>query len=118
MLIDDSGAEWSIYDVIPRADDRRVGPRRGDDGEVVASEERRDGPERRSAIGGVRPPRLTQGWLCFEKEGERRRLQPIPPDWSRMPDSEVLKLIEKAKLAPHRRTAADRAEENKRNQGP
>ena len=114
MLTDSSGAEWSVYDVIPRADDRRVGPRRGDDGELVEVE-RRDGPERRSAIGGVRPPRLTQGWLCFEKDGERRRLQPIPQGWHLLPDNEVVELIAKAKVAPHRRTAADRAEENQRN---
>jgi hypothetical protein len=53
---------------------------------------------------------LTKGWLCFEREGERRRLQPIPERWAALDDAGLEKLLEVANVAPVRkRTTADRS---------
>ena len=55
---------------IRRAEQRRAAERRG-------TSERRLTPGARAAI----LPGLEHGWLCFEGDGMRRRLVPIPPDW-------------------------------------
>jgi hypothetical protein len=80
-----------------------VDSRRRDD--PVAHQESADrrGEDRRVTVGGVRPVRLTQGWLCFESSAERRRLQPIPPDWHHLPDAELEELIKSARVAPQRK---------------
>jgi hypothetical protein len=49
--------------------------------------DRRDG-ERRLTVGDIaRISRLSEGWLCFERGSDRRRLSPIPGDWNRCPDA-------------------------------
>lgn len=98
QFTDSTGAEWTVYDVVPRADERRGVNRR--QGEPPAEVEERRGEDRRLTVGGMRPVRLTQGWLCFEKQGERRRLQPIPVNWHLLPDVDLGQLIEQARLAP------------------
>jgi hypothetical protein len=40
--------------------------------------ERRRGPFRRSISVASE---YSNGWLCFESEGEKRRLAPVPPGW-------------------------------------
>jgi hypothetical protein len=105
---DSTGTEWFVFDVTPRADERRSYDRRREEaqtGKVDEAEDRRVGSRRVSV--GQRPPRLTQGWLCFERDGERRRLQPIPDNWTSLPDSELEKLLEAAQVAPfHKRVDA------------
>jgi hypothetical protein len=97
---DESGVFWTVYDVNPRADDRRTGDRRKAD--APAPEEERRQEDRRVAVRSSRPVRLTKGWLCFEREGERRRLQPIPTDWHLMPEEELVKLLAVATAARRR----------------
>ena len=104
QFTDPSGAEWTAFDVVPRAEERRAENRR--EGVAVEEVEERRTDDRRVTVGGTRPVRLTQGWLCFEKEGERRRLQPIPQYWHLLPDTELAKLIETARLAPQIKKAA------------
>jgi hypothetical protein len=99
---DSTGTEWFAFDVTPRADDRRSYDRRRSEpetGKVVESQDRR-GNDRRVTVGGQHPPRLTQGWLCFEREGERRRLQPVPENWTSLSDSDLEKLLASARVAP------------------
>jgi len=43
-----------------------------------------------------------EGWLCFESVAERRRLAHFPADWDRLPDQELLKLLDKAAIVPQR----------------
>lgn len=31
-------------------------------------------------------PQLEAGWLCFESEGERKRLAPVPEAWESVDD--------------------------------
>lgn len=105
---DSSGVEWFVFDVMPRADERRNYDRRRDSTEQPPDDRRAE--DRRVTV-GQRPPRLTKGWLCFERDGERRRLQPIPDRWSSLDDVELEKLVASASIAPVRkRTHITRSE--------
>ena len=42
------------------------------------------------------PEQFGNGWLCFESDVAKRRLTPIPPEWSEMSDAELLGLQKKA----------------------
>jgi hypothetical protein len=101
QFLDAAGVEWTVYDVHPRADERRVQQRRESSGDVEGSADRR-GEDRRATVGAIRPPRLTRGWLCFETKGERRRLQPIPDRWHLLSDAELPSLLQQARVAPQR----------------
>jgi hypothetical protein len=82
-FLDSDGVEWHVWDVLPKAVERRVAERRLF-GEVVDFPDRRHA-ERRQLDGCGTPPPLTsglrEGWVCFDAGGDRRRLSPIPPDW-------------------------------------
>jgi hypothetical protein len=112
---DSAGTEWFVFDVTPRADERRSYDRRRNEAETgkVDEVEDRRGDSRRITV-GQRPPRLTQGWLCFEREGERRRLQPVPENWTTLPDSELEKLLQAARVAPFRKRVDSRAAPKRR----
>lgn len=101
---DSTGTDWSVFDVTPRSDDRRSYDRRRDGAETgpVPEAEDRRSDSRRVTV-GQRPPRLTQGWLCFEREGERRRLQPVPENWTALSDPDLEKLLATARVAPIRK---------------
>jgi len=38
-------------------------------------------------------PQMSRGWLCFESDGDKRRLAEPPENWSRMSDHELLGLM-------------------------
>ena len=105
QFTDSSGTEWFVFDVTPRADDRRSYDRRRDGAPASAQDDDRRANDRRVTVGGQRPPRLTKGWLCFEREGERRRLQPVPDKWIKLPDADLERLLEVASVAPIRKRA-------------
>lgn len=42
------------------------------------------------------PPELRSGWLAFQCDDESRRLAPIPHDWDRMTDLELVQLAASA----------------------
>ena len=86
-FLDSTGKRWEVWLVTPAAAERRKADRRAAAAEGEGSAgvlERRHTPDRRKA-----PFRRTvavatefsQGWLCFESEGEKRRLAPIPLGW-------------------------------------
>lgn len=102
QFFDLAGVEWTVYDVIPRADERRHHDRRDVVQGAPNDEEERRGDDRRAAIRTSRPVRLTRGWLCFEHVGERRRLQPIPEGWHLLGDAELSALLAMARVAPRR----------------
>ena len=84
---DASGVEWQAFDVVPRSEERRSYDRRGPDAKEVtladgSDADRRDS-ERRLTVGTSMSflNAASGGWLCFECEGERRRLSPIPDSW-------------------------------------
>ncbi len=41
-------------------------------------------------------PDMGRGWLCFESDGDKRRLVQPPGDWATMTDDELLKLMKGA----------------------
>jgi hypothetical protein len=98
-FVDSSGQEWQAYDVVPRPDERRRYDRRSS--EEIAEEERRGSDDRRLSVGRVsRLSGRAEGWLCFERGEERRRLFPIPEDWQRCSDEELQKYRDSARPVP------------------
>lgn len=98
-----AGVEWTVYDVVPRAVERRKGDRREGDPEGGTPGEDRRVDDRRAAVRTSRPVRLTRAWLCFESEVDRRRLQPIPENWHLLPEAELVALLGQARSAPRRK---------------
>src|ERR1700738_633841 len=80
---DSHGQQWQAWDVIPALADRRIQQRRG---QTLKFEGDRRGAVERRVTDGKRPTLslgLNGGGLCFEPPAEKRRLNPIPPDWLR-----------------------------------
>jgi hypothetical protein len=85
---DSTGRRWEVWLVTPAAAERRTVDRRvAPAGDVPAelSFDRRRTPERRR--GAFRraisvATEYSDGWLCFESDGEKRRLAPVPEGWS------------------------------------
>jgi hypothetical protein len=105
---DSQGTEWQAWDVVPQLTERREIERRMRM-EPVEHADRRRAPDRR-VMKGRRPvltAGLDSGWLCFENEGEKRRLTPIPEDWTRCSASELEHYLRAAKRAPRPSTAAE-----------
>lgn len=78
---DQDGTEWTAWDVTPQSNALRI--RSGGDGAPA-------GPSsglQRMTDG------LQDGWLCFECEGEKRRLAPRPDDWAEAPDAALHALL-------------------------
>ena len=87
-FLDSTGKRWEVWLVTPAAAERRRVDRRaaatarGED--LSGFADRRHTPDRRK-----NPFRRTievaseysKGWLCFESEGEKRRLAPVPEGW-------------------------------------
>jgi hypothetical protein len=86
---DSTGADWHAWDVVPQLAERRVGQRR-QQRQPISFRDRRRG-ERRIVAGrrSVLSSALAGGWLCFEGPDEKRRLSPIPGDWSRCPEHQL-----------------------------
>lgn len=86
-FLDSTGKRWEVWLVTPAAAERRKADRRaaaaGSEG-LPEGSERRHTPDRRRAPFHRTVPvasEFSQGWLCFESEGEKRRLAPIPLGW-------------------------------------
>lgn len=84
---DSAGTEWEVWDIVPRLSERRTGivvDRRVEVKPISFADRRRE--QRRVPQAPVARARLrgtyAQGWLCFESDAEKRRLSPIPDDWT------------------------------------
>jgi hypothetical protein len=86
-FLDSKGKRWEVWLITPAAAERRRVDRRASTGSGTTYQgdldrrrtpERRRGPFRRSSAVASE---YSQGWLCFESEGEKRRLAPVPPGW-------------------------------------
>ena len=86
-FLDARGKRWEVWLVTPAAAERRKVDRRAVAGGTVpftSGPERRKTPERRRAPfhrSTAVSSEYSEGWLCFESEGEKRRLAPVPPGW-------------------------------------
>jgi hypothetical protein len=88
-FMDSAGNEWQAFDVVPRSNERRNYERRlSDDRATTTAADRREG-DRRVTVGGRTSMVVGQGWLCFQRGTDRRRLSPIPDDWQRLSDAEL-----------------------------
>src|SRR4051812_27110811 len=87
---DAGGGTWGVWEVHPSRIERRSGgptPPKG--------VERRD--HTHADIRAHLSPELSNGWLAFEGPHERRRLSPIPPDWTAYDESRLDGLRQNAK---------------------
>lgn len=86
-FVDSAGKRWEVWLVTPAAAERRkVDRRAGSSGAegYAGNLDRRKTPERRRSPfqrSVTVASEFSQGWLCFESEGEKRRLAPVPAGW-------------------------------------
>lgn len=89
---DYAGRRWEVWQTSPPQSDRRKVERRSvEDRRLTgraASALRRKQAERRLRKAARIPcvPGLEGGWLCFESNGERKRLAPVPEAWETADD--------------------------------
>jgi hypothetical protein len=87
-FLDSSGKRWEVWLVTPAAAERRKADRRASTGATPENvegfadrrrtKERRKSPFRRNVVVASE---YSDGWLCFESEGDKRRLAPVPEGW-------------------------------------
>jgi len=86
-FLDSTGKRWEVWLVTPAAAERRKADRRAAVGRIEENpdfhdrrqrRERRKNPFRRTLEVASE---FSNGWLCFESEGEKRRLAPVPDGW-------------------------------------
>jgi hypothetical protein len=84
-FLDSAGTEWQVWDIVPRHTERRNlenTDRRVERRAIAFADRRREARRladtRRAVLRGT----YAFGWLCFESNSEKRRLSPIPPDWT------------------------------------
>ena len=100
-FLDSTGRRWEVWLVTPAAAERRKADRRAAAGSgPEGTSERRLTPDRRR--GSFRRSvtvagEFSNGWLCFESEGEKRRLVPIPEGWTEMGPDRLSSLLQAAK---------------------
>jgi len=118
MFEDSAGSEWQVWDIVPYLSERRNGAadRRVATIVIPFADRRRD--ERRLASSMRRmvlSGSYAQGWLCFDNGAEKRRLTPIPSDWTHCAEERLeLYLRSSARVAGpyggyggHRKSAGD-----------
>src|SRR5687767_9126833 len=101
---DDQGKSWEIWDVRPERVERRSADRREDHAEPWSGPERRVASDRRQRAESwlrLSEP-LSEGWLVFRSEDEKRRLAPIPPNWESCRSQELRELWRKADIIASR----------------
>jgi hypothetical protein len=53
---------------------------------------------------------MTEGWLCFESEGVKRRIVPAPAGWEEWSDEEMESALARAQQVERREPSGPRAE--------
>ena len=107
-FVDSGGRRWEVWLVTPAAAERRrvdrrataAGPMTRDGASFDGVSDRRITPERR------RNPfrrnlevasEYSNGWLCFEGGGEKRRLAPVPDGWDQAGPDKLATWLQSAK---------------------
>ena len=86
-FIDPEGKRWEVWLITPAAAERRRVDRRVAGAEAnnfPGFSDRRRTPERRKSPFHRTvevASEYSSGWLCFEGDGEKRRLAPVPDGW-------------------------------------
>jgi hypothetical protein len=89
---DGGGDMWDVWEVYPAVVERRM----SGDHAIIPPETMTDARQRQAQVRILVPDELKDGWLAFQRGRERRRLVPIPGDWSSLDDARLLDLLEKA----------------------
>jgi hypothetical protein len=91
---DSTGMDWQVWDIVPRHSERRIVnalDRRIEIKPISFADRRKE--QRRVPQAQIARARLrgtyAQGWLCFESDAEKRRLSPIPEDWTTCGDDRL-----------------------------
>src|SRR5689334_15276800 len=103
---DGSGTTWDVWEVLPT--------------QLLAHEpERREGPDRRGTPAPDTDPPVERrhlarrvadvplfqhGWLAFRSESERRRLSPIPANWTQADLDDLCRYVAEASPVTTRET--------------
>lgn len=97
--VDSWGRTWEVWMVHPSAIERREIERRTKVENAVYLIEQRILGERRKVVGArvSVASEYSNGWLCFTKDGERRRLAPVPTNWMTANESELAEWCRVAK---------------------
>lgn len=91
---DSAGAEWQVWDIVPQKHERRgelldrrvaINPIAFADRRTPTARRLTAAPARRAYLRGT----YAHGWLCFESRQQKRRLSPIPPDWTTCSDEDL-----------------------------
>lgn len=102
---DDQGRSWDIWEVRPDHIERRGPERRQEPPRPWTGPERRASPDRRQQREvrvRLQYP-LSEGWLVFQSDEEKRRLCPIPEDWESCRGPRLRQLWQKAEVIGIRR---------------
>lgn len=87
---DGTGKSWDVWEVYPSAVEQRMS------GEHPAVHDGNGGPPERREVRIRVPAALEAGWLAFQAGTDRRRLAPIPDQWSTLSDEQLLHLLGRA----------------------
>jgi hypothetical protein len=87
---DGDGKSWDVWEVYPSAVEQRMS------GEHPAAPSADGAQSVRREIRVVVPSALQQGWLAFQAGKERRRLAPIPENWTALDEAAIIALLSRA----------------------
>ena len=101
-FVDSEGRRWEVWLVTPAAAERRRTDRRAAargsmteaGGTYDGVSERRRNPFRRNLEVASE---YSNGWLCFEGGGEKRRLAPVPDGWDQAGPDRLATWLQSAK---------------------
>jgi hypothetical protein len=102
-FLDTTGRRWEVWLVTPAAAERRKADRRASasgSADSAYESDRRRTPERRRGTfrrAVTVASEYSDGWLCFESEGEKRRLAPVPGGWEEAGPDRMSTLLQSAK---------------------
>jgi len=84
MFKDSTGMEWQVWDVVPRLNERRVvePDRRVEITPIAFADRRREERRLSTDLRTVLRGSYARGWLCFDNGNDKKRLSPIPDDWT------------------------------------
>lgn len=88
--------------------ERRIVPVRRSELDRRTGVDRRAAPRARVTL----PGSFSAGWLCFESQGEKRRLTPVPAEWGLAGDDALLGWLDLAVGAASHRPDTARATES------
>jgi len=104
LIVDSTGTEWQVWDVVPQLSERRsdsILDRRVEIKAIPFADRRQQGRRLRRPRRAILRGAFAHGWLCFESDGEKRRLSPIPDDWTTCSEEQIELYLRHAESVPH-----------------